>query len=200
MADALVLRHDTTWKFPRQLSGKWRVMTLEPGTCCYRAVSFFGRAFQEPPELVLVSSFPDGIQKARGAREIVLLPHVHETSSALTTDAEWDQLVDWTFPYENPPLVLARRADATASPNAQCAAIERLIPLAADAEGGNLQFEVVQTTQEAARACASPYGPQFCITNQHGADHYGLDVLRVLKHMTIWWMPFRHAPTEEEHV
>jgi len=192
---------DTAPTFGRRLSGNWRVMTLEPGTCCYRAVSVFvDAAFEQPPELVLVSSFSEGIKNAAEPNDLVLLPHVHETCSALTTDPEWDQLVDLTFPYANPPLVLALRRSAGPEESPRCASIERLIPLSSRRDRGTFRFEIVNTTQEAARACVSASGPAFCITNRYGADRYGLEVVRVLKHMTIWWMPFRHIAMGEKHV
>lgn len=169
-------------------------MTLEPGTCCYRAVSFFIKhAFQEPPEIFVVPTFSDGIRQATGnQRDIVVLPHVHETCSRLTTAIEWNQIVDLTFPLENPPLLLARRPGSNGAPP-RCSTITRLKPLLNEREINDFRFEIVDTTQDAARACASPDGPEFCITNAYGAERHDLETVRILKHMTIWWLPFRSA-------
>jgi len=175
-------------------------MTLEPGTCCYRAVSYFiEHAFDERPELVVVPTFAAGIQSAAGnRRDLVLLPHVHEICGQLTTDIDWSQLVDYTFPYENPPLLLAQRPGSRITGNGvpRCASINRLKSLLNENELRDYSFQIVDTTQDAARLCASPDGPELCITNQHGAERHALDVVRVLKHMTVWWLPFRPAREE----
>ena len=194
MVDACFGKHCAP-PFRRRLPRSHRVMTLEPGTCCFRAASYFiEHAFEEQPDLVVVPTFAEGILRASGhPADIVLLPHVHETCGRLTTDIDWHQIVDLTFPYENPPLLLARRPGVVANTPLRCATIHRLKTLLDDNETAAFQFAIVDTTQDAARACASPAGPEVCVTNQHGAERYGLDVVRVLKHMTIWWLPFRYG-------
>jgi hypothetical protein len=183
--------------FPNRLSGEWKIISLGPGTCTYRAVGHFVKyAFETPPSIFTESDFYAGKKRAKTEKDsLILLPCVHEVCAELYASPHWELLIDYWFHLRNPPLYLGGNSDLVNRGDKRCAAILRLQPLLADPDGQySFEFIDVQTTQEAARAvmegrCA------YCITNIYGANRYGVEIVKELKTMDIGWYLFRYSPS-----
>ena len=179
--------------FPEKFKGKWSLVSLEEGTCCYRAAKYFStHAFETPPVLITEPTFYDGRNRAeKEPHSILLLPCVHEICGEVYTSKNWELLDSLIFHIPNPPLYLAR---AKKLPNHQrqvCASIRRLRTLLDEPNtlwGG--EFLDVDTTQQAAKMVAVDRRCGFCITNHDGLMKYDLDVVQELKRMMMGWYPF----------
>jgi hypothetical protein len=183
--------------FPRQLDGLWKLISLGPGTCTYRAaVHFAEAAFGTPPELLCEPDFAAAKRRAQlEARSLILLPCVHEVFAELYASPHWELLDGYWFHVKNPPLYLAGHPQPRGQ-DRLCAALTCLRPLLANPDGTYpFDFLDVQTTQEAARRvmerrCA------YCITNVYGVERHGVKVLRELKCINIGWYLFRYMPQD----
>jgi hypothetical protein len=194
------------YKFPVRISLKSRLISLQPGTCCDRAAAIFSEcAFALPPQRLFVESFAAAVEMAAGKPDdILLVPHVHEVCATLSTTEGWQLLDELVFPLDNPPLHLAKKFGSQplfkGLPK-HCATIEQLAPLLANhnpLSQPSFYFHFVQNTQTAARLCADSTNVEYCITNQHGLEQFELESVRQLKHMKIWWMPFRWTSEGDE--
>lgn len=180
--------------FYRKITGKWSIVLLEQGTCCYRAGQYFaGHAFSEHPNIIEVSSFDTAIKTAKADNRIILLPHIHRISGDIETDYRWRSMDDWVFGLENPSLYLASKSNKLSTQSGyRCATIERLESLVDMSETPRIQEWVnVENTQQAARACAVEKRADLCITNEYGLNEYRLLPLRQLKQMTVYWLPYQ---------
>lgn len=170
----------------KKLAGEWTVVSLEPGTCTERAATkFAAEAFIQKPAMHYVTAFVEGINFAKHNRNtVILLPHIHQLCSDLECDSEWKSLTDFVFPLENPPLYLAENKNNLN--NKKCAALITLRKLHNDK---NLQFIDAANTQRAA-AMTAEGSCRYCITNQDGLEKNNLSIVKELKKMTVFWIPF----------
>ena len=173
--------------FAKKISGSWKLVLLEEGTCTYRAGQrFVSAAFEEPPEIIKVLSFQQGIEKSKVTRTILLLPHLAIPHVAeMETDLHRITMHDYTFRYSNPPLYLAGRSHDA---KGLCAAIIHLENLSLP-EDGITGWKNVNNTQEAARACSEGQA-NLCITNEYGLKKYSLTPIRMLKKMQPTWFAY----------
>ncbi len=175
--------------FPHKLLGKWTVVVLEKGTCCYRAGEAFATsAFKEKPTLLQAPSFEKAMELAAADKHILLLPHIHKLTGDVETSHQWESMGDYIFRLNNPPLYLARNSSVT---NGHYASIERLRALINPSDHGISDWVNVDSTQEAARACANG-DSAFCITNEYGIKYHELEIVTELKKMEICWHPYQH--------
>lgn len=183
------LDNSITHAIPSKLQGKWTVVVLEEGTCCYRAGEEFATsAFEEKPTLLQAPSFEKAMELAAADKHILLLPHIHKLTGDVETSHKWESMGDRMFRLNNPPLYLVRNSSVT---NGQCASIERLKTLINPSDHGISSWVDADNTQEAARICADG-DSEFCITNENGIEHHQLNIVAELKKMEICWHPYQH--------
>ena len=176
---------------------------LPEGTCCYRAAQHFAQTTPSNPEMVVVASFYDGMNRLKelgGGDEgnYLLVPDISEANAVITEAPGWSWEPSLSFALENPPLHYAKSKRSTV-PNHQnrCASIPALQPLLENnpmfARPEMFEFHDVHSTQEAAIAAIEGEAG-FCITNQSGLDKAKgkLDSILTLKHMTVFWKLFRY--------
>lgn len=183
--------------FERKLEGSWKLVSLGPGTCTYRAARHFARhAFHRPPKLVLEPDFFAGRRRAQveTGPTLLLLPCVHEVFADVYASPHWQLLEGYWFHIKNPPLYLAAKPGTADRRPATCAAIGRLRPLLADPDGHHVfRYIDVQTTQEAAQMVVDERCG-YCITNVYGVQRFGVEAIRELKCIRIGWYSFEYRP------
>jgi hypothetical protein len=168
------------------------LICLEEGTCSARAARYAVERGFPAAQVLHVESFEDGVEEAkRMAGSIILIPHVHELATRLTWRPHWGVVEELAFCLPNPPLCLASLPAGFEGSERQCACIPALSSLAEQAGSVSLLF--VANTQEAARAVLSGRAAS-CVTNETAVNRYGLRVVRPLKHVCVWWLPFTFRP------
>ena len=186
--------------FPEKLQGDWSLVSLDEGTCCFRAARYFSaHGFAARPAVVTEPTFYAARNRAANLpRSILLLPCVHEICSEVYTSERWQLLDSYIFHIPNPPLYLARARNLPSQRPAACATIPRLRTLLEQPEHYlGWDFIDVDTTQQAAKAVAEDRRCGYCITNYDGKEKYGLDEVAELKRMIMGWYPFVYSPAAE---
>jgi len=177
--------------FPEKLKGKWTLVLLEEGTCCYRAGESFAKdAFEDYPDILEVPSFNEAANLAQTSNHILLIPHIHRIIGEIEADVRWESMGNFIFRLNNPPLHLASNPTSNSDTTDSCACIEPLKSLIKMEKDGIKNWITTETTQQAARVCASGEA-EYCVTNEYGLKKYGLKSVRELKKMEICWHPYQ---------
>ena len=134
-----------------------------------------------------VNSFKDGIEwmlKNGAELDRLLVPDVSDDYRGMVINQKFDRDIENSFWYENPPLHLARRKNLKNSET--CATLPVLQNLISDP----FIFTYTNNTQESAELCKEGR-VDTCVTNQYGLETNDLEVIRKLKSMNVFWVPFK---------
>ncbi|MAF81177.1 hypothetical protein CL628_04155 [bacterium] len=172
------------------------IVTLEKGTCTYRAASFLldsQMLANSRIELHEVSTFREGVKELRkGGNLLLLIPTLNDIERDLTADDSFELLENQTFYLDNPPLYIAEAEGKHVEEKVPIlASLDTLLQLVGDEINGNT-FKVIlaDNTQDAARRVERGEA-KYCVTNENGVGRYNLNIVRQLPHLKITWQFYR---------
>ena len=187
--------------FLRELLGERpKLITLENGTCTYRAAIAFQAVTSSVGidlELVEVPSFETTVDLLGKAStdHLAITPCLHEVSRELGHDKRFWPTKAIDFILSNPPIYLANRKDGKL-PNdlpIEGRRVATIKPLKSLISDETLQVIGVDSTQVAAKQVALGIEP-FCITNEEGVLRNDLRVLDTAPNMHMLWRFHKKVP------